>query len=169
MEQRIFLRSYCLIGMSDVEDFKEDLSHIAESDINYVTGKDIIIVTFKTTFKIGELEEFLKMTERTFIVFEATPGFFSANLNNEKFQNALFGGPIDNTTNTTFTIEDGMKQFMKSMKEELKEDISWTIENQRESIQPTLDDLLDKIGNVGIENLSKEEKFFLNNYSQEKK
>ena len=168
MEQRIFLRSYCLIGMSDVEDFKEDLSHIAESDINYVTGKDIIIVTFKTTFKMGELEEFLKMTEKTFIVFEATPGFFSANLNNEKFQNALFGGPIDNSRNSTFTIEDGIKQFMESLKED-SEGINWTIENQRESIQPTLDDLLDKIGDIGIENLSKEEKFFLNNYSKEKK
>ena len=168
MEQRIFLRSYCLIGMSDVEDFKEDLSHIAESDINYVTGKDIIIVTFKTTFKIGELEEFLNMHERTYIVFEATPGFFSANLNNEKFQNALFGGPIDNTRNTAFTIEDGIKQFMESLKED-SEGINWTIENQRESIQPTLDDLLDKIGDIGIENLSKEEKFFLNNYSKEKK
>ena len=168
MEQRIFLRSYCLIGMSDVEGFKEDLSCIAESDINYVTGKDIIIVTFKTTFKMGELEDFLKMTERTFIVFEATPGFFSANLNNEKFQNALFGGPIDNMRNSTFTIEDGIKQFMESLKED-SEGINWTIENQRESIQPTLDDLLDKIGEIGIENLSKEEKFFLNNYSKEKK
>ena len=57
---------------------------------------------------------------------------------------------------------------MESLKED-SEGINWTIENQRESIQPTLDDLLDKIGDIGIENLSKEEKFFLNNYSKEKK
>ena len=75
----MFLRSYCLIGMGDIESFKEDLSYIIESNLNYVSGNEMIITTFKTTFKIGELEDYLNMHERTYIVFEATPGFFSAN------------------------------------------------------------------------------------------
>jgi len=170
MEQRIFLRSYCLIGMSDVEGVKEDLSHIAESDINYVTGKDIIIVTFKTTFKIGELEEFLNMHERTYIVFEATPGFFSANLNNDEFQKALFGGIIDNSSRKVFTIEDGIKEFMESVKEDLEyEDLKWTKEERIKISPPSLDDILDKIGEVGIDKLSDSEKNILNNYSKQKK
>ena len=53
------------------------------------------------------------MNERTYIVFEATPGFFSANLNNSEFQKALFGGIIDNSKRNTFTIEDGIKEVVE--------------------------------------------------------
>ena len=56
MEQKMFLRSYCLIGLGSVEAIKEDLSVISESSVNYVSGKDMIITTFTTTFKIAELE-----------------------------------------------------------------------------------------------------------------
>ena len=61
MEQKMFLRSYCLIGMGDIEGFKEDLSYVTESNMNFVSGKEMIIVTFKTTFKMGELEDYLNM------------------------------------------------------------------------------------------------------------
>jgi len=78
MEQRMFLRSYCLIGLGDTEELKEDLSYISETSVNYLSGTEMIISTFKTTFKIGEIENFLQTHERTFIMFEMTPGFFSA-------------------------------------------------------------------------------------------
>jgi len=155
--------------MGDIEGFKEDLSYVTESNMNFVSGKEMIIVTFKTTFKMGELEDYLNMNERTYIVFEATPGFFSANLNNVEFQKALFGGIIDNSKNNTFTIEEGIKEFMTSIKEDLDyEDIEY-VQDQRIKIDPpSLDSLLDKIGEVGIEKLSDSEKNILNNYSKQK-
>lgn len=170
MEQKMFLRSYCLIGMGGIEGFKEDLSYITESNINYVSGKEMIIITFKTTFKIGELEDYLNMNERTYIVFEATPGFFSANLNNAEFQKALFGGMIDNSSRNVFTIEDGIKEFMDSVKEDLEyEDLKWAKEERIKVDTPSVDDILDKIGEVGIGKLSDSEKNILNNYSKTKK
>ena len=170
MEQKMFLRSYCLIGMGDIEGFKEDLSYVTESNMNFVSGKEMIIVTFKTTFKMGELEDYLNMSERTYIVFEATPGFFSANLNNVEFQKALFGGIIDNSKNNTFTIEEGIKEFMTSIKEDLEYEELKYGEDERTNISaPSLDNILDKISEVGIKNLSPTEKKMLNNYSKEKK
>jgi len=170
MEHKMFLRSYCLIGMGDSEGFKEDLSYITESNINYVSGNEMIITTFKTTFKIGELEDYLNMNERTYIVFEATPGFFSANLNNTEFQKALFGGIIDNSKRNTFTIEEGIKEFMESVKEDLEyEDLKWSTEERIKVDPPSVDDILDKIGEVGMDKLSDSEKNILNNYAKEKK
>jgi len=148
MEQKMFLRSYCLIGMGGIEGFKEDLSYITESNINYVSGNEMIIVTFKTTFKIGELEEYLNMN----------------------VQKALFGGMIDNSSRNTFTIEDGIKEFMDSVKEDLEyEDLKWVKEERIKVSTPSVDDILDKIGEVGMDKLSDSEKNILNNYSKTKK
>ena len=170
MEQKMFLRSYCLIGMGDIEDFKEDLSYVTESNINFVSGNEMIIITFKTTFKIGELEDYLNMNQRTYIVFEATPGFFSANLNNVEFQKALFGGAIDNSKNNTFVINEGMQEFLDSIKEDLEYDeVEYAQEQKHHKEIPSLDNLLDKIGEEGIEKLTDTEKNILNNYSKTKK
>ena len=168
MEQKMFLRSYCLLGLGNIEEIKEDLSVISESSVNYVSGKDMLITTFTTTFKIAELENFLKIHERTFIMFEMTPGFFSAALNNDEFQRALFGGDIDNSQfDTSFIMEDSMKGFMEALKQEVEEE-EFRFE-RKTTPTPTLDELLDKIGDKGIENLSTTEKNILNNYSKQKK
>ena len=82
----------------------------------------------------------------------------------------MFGGIIDNSKRNTFTIEEGIKEFMNSVKEDLEyEDLKWAQEERIKVAPPSLDDILDKIGEVGIEKLSDTEKNILNNYSKEKK
>ena len=51
---------------------------------------------------------------------------------------------------------------MMDLKQTLKGDII-----DIEPIKPTMDELLDKIGKVGLENLSKIEKEYLKQYSEE--
>jgi hypothetical protein len=97
MNEDINVRDYCLIGMGNIEEIKEDLLSISDTTVNFVSGEGIIITTFKSSFLIGEIEEFLKMNERAYIIFEMNYGFFSANLGNQEFQKALFGGEIDNS------------------------------------------------------------------------
>jgi hypothetical protein len=86
-----FLRSYCIIGINSVEELKEDLTVISETNVNYVSGDGLMIATFKSTFNINEIDELLKLSKKSFIIFEMTPGFYSANLQDEGFQQALFG------------------------------------------------------------------------------
>lgn len=86
-----FLRSYCIVGMNSVEELKEDLTIISETNVNFVSGDGLIIATFKSTFNINEIDDLLKLSKKSFIIFEMTPGFYSAHLDNQEFQQALFG------------------------------------------------------------------------------
>jgi hypothetical protein len=105
-----FLKKVCLIGLGYVDGIKEDLSVLSESSVNFVSGEGLIIATFQTAFSIGELEELLKMNERSFIIFEMTLGFYSASIADKEFQMALFGGEIDNSKTPYNLIEESLKQ-----------------------------------------------------------
>lgn len=166
----MFLRSYCLIGFGEIEEMTKDLSFIAEPTANFVKGNDIIITTFKSALILTEIEEFLSMKERDYIIFEMLPATFSANLNNEEFQRALFGGKINHYNDNSFQhISEGIKEFIKTIKEEMEDEgtLPFKFKDEVESI-PTVDDILDKISKLGIENLTNKEKEILNNYSNDK-
>jgi hypothetical protein len=110
-----FLKKVCLIGMGDVNGLKEDLTVLSESSVNFVSGEGLIIATFQTAFSIAELEELLKMNERSFIIFEMTLGFYSASIANKEFQMALFGGEIDNSKTPYNLIEESLKQVKEKI------------------------------------------------------
>jgi|TARA_B100001758_G_C18240565_1_gene520300 hypothetical protein len=165
MRERVFLKSYCLIGLGDIENIKEDLSYISENNTQFVSGESLILCTFQSAFHIVELEEFFNMNQRSYIVFEMLPGAFSANLTNTQFQNALFGGMIDNSKyDNIYNISEGIKEFMETIKEDLIEDA--IITPVKTELTLNVDDILDKIADVGMDNLSLEEKEYLDNYSK---
>ena len=58
MEQ-IRLKKYCLIGLDEIEQIQKDLEYISDDIVNFATGEEIIIATFKSELNIIELEEFL--------------------------------------------------------------------------------------------------------------
>ena len=163
MEQ-IRLKKYCLIGLDDIEHIQKDLEYISNDIVNFATGEEIIIATFKSELNIIELEEFLNMEKRAYIVFEMLPATFSANLLIEKFQEALFGGKVDNTEFTPlFEARLKMENIMTSTEE--IPDLNKIIDI--EPIKPTMDELLDKISKVGLDKLSKIEKQYLKEYSKQ--
>jgi len=163
MEQ-IRLKKYCLIGLDDIEQIQKDLEYISNDIVNFATGEEIIIATFKSELNIIELEEFLNMEKRAYIVFEMLPATFSANLLIEKFQEALFGGKVDNTEFTPlFEARLKMENIMTSSVE--IPDLNKIIDI--EPIKPTMDELLDKISKVGLDKLSKIEKQYLKEYSKQ--
>jgi len=163
MEQ-IRLKKYCLIGLDDIEKIQKDLEFISDDIVNFATGEEIIIATFKSELNIIELEEFLNMEKRAYIVFEMLPATFSANLLIEKFQEALFGGKVDNTEFTPlFEARLKMENIMTSSEEIVDLNKIMDIE----PIKPTMDELLDKISKVGLDKLSKIEKQYLKEYSKQ--
>ena len=162
MKERIMIKSYCLIGMGDITDLKEDITFVSEANANYVCGEGLIIATFRSSLHIAEIEEFLNMNERSFIIFEMTPGFFSASINNKEFQDALFGGKIDNSFLTSFKMVDGLREMVESLKEEIGEDFNFNKEIEEDL---TLNEILDKINEVGLTNLTLQEKELLEKYS----
>ena len=171
------VRSYCLVGLGNIKDLTKLLSEISENDVSFVSGTGLVIVTFMSSWNISEIEKYLNENEKSYIVFEMTPGFFSANIRDDKFQETLFGGPIENTSFFQ-NIEDTLSQlkdidlFNNIQGEEIEDDYMTIMDFMKNSFkkeeekEPELDEVLDKISRVGFENLSEKEKVFLDNYSK---
>lgn len=171
-KNKIILRKYCLIGMDNIEEIKEDLEIISDSVANFATGENLIIATFSSALNIIEIEEFLNINERAFIIFEMLPATYSANLILEKFQKTLFGGKIDNSEfidlfNVRNNMEHTMKRFSEDNMEGILGELQTNIKNTEEAIiiEPTIDEILDKISDKGIKSLSDIEKQILNKQS----
>jgi hypothetical protein len=82
------------------ESLMDVLSHISETNVNFVSGKFIggeklVIATLKTSFNILEIEELLNMVIKSYVIFEMTPGFYGAKLDNKTYEESLFGKEIN--------------------------------------------------------------------------
>lgn len=115
MDNPNFIRKFCIIGLGNTEELKEDLTVISETSVNFVSGEGLIIATFESAFALPEIEELLNMSNRSYIIFEMTMGFYSANIENKEFQNALFGGDIS-SSNTSYNM---MLEAIKKVREGL--------------------------------------------------
>lgn len=146
MENTEYLRKFCLIGLGDIDEIKEDLTIISDTSVNYVSGEGLLIATFQTTFTIVEIEEILTMGKRSYIIFEMTMGFFSANIVNKDFQKALFGGEIDNTKSAYHIMEETLKNIRNGVYlslENLEEKSKLGYENQQKSDEELLKEALE--------------------------
>ena len=172
------LRAYCLVGLGNVKNLTGILEELATSEVSFVSGTGLIIATFMSELNVSDIEKRLNKDEKSYIVFEMTPGFFSANIRDDKFQDTLFGGKIDNTEFYQ-NIQDSLDIFkqmdlfkdIEDMHEEEEDDFMTVIDfmkksHKREEVEPDLDEILDKISKVGFENLSDKEKVLLEKYSK---
>ena len=99
-----------------------------------------------------------------------TPGFFSANILDEKIQKQLFGGVVkskdffDESEETTNNPEFMMD--IKDMLEKINKKNDVVSESLIiEDIEPTIDEILDKIKEVGVNNISIAERRILDNFA----
>lgn len=172
------LRAYCLVGLGNVKNLTGILEELATSEVSFVSGTGLIIATFMSELNVSNIEKRLNKDEKSYIVFEMTPGFFSANIRDDKFQDTLFGGKIDNTEFYQ-NIQDSLDIFkqmdlfkdIEDMHEGVEDDYMTIIDfmkksHKKEEVEPDLDDILDKISKVGFENLSDKEKVLLEKYSK---
>jgi hypothetical protein len=172
------LRAYCLVGLGNVKNLTGILEELATSEVSFVSGTGLIIATFMSELNVSDIEKRLNKDEKSYIVFEMTPGFFSANIRDDKFQDTLFGGKIDNTEFYQ-NIQDSLDIFkqmdlfkdIEDMHEGVEDDYMTIIDfmkksHKKEEVEPDLDEILDKISKVGFENLSDKEKVLLEKYSK---
>lgn len=115
MDNPNFIRKFCIIGLGNTEELKEDLTVISETSVNFVSGEGLIIATFESAFELPEIEELLNMSNRSYIIFEMTMGFYSANIENKEFQNALFGGDISSSNTSYNMMLDAIKKVREGL------------------------------------------------------
>jgi hypothetical protein len=110
---KLNLTDYCVVGLGKIDELKEDLRQIAEKNFNVVYGNGLLIGTFKSAFNIWEIEDILKTNNRSYIIFEMNIGFFSASLEDENFQEKLFGSLADRSPFVK------MEEQLSKMKDEI--------------------------------------------------
>jgi hypothetical protein len=167
-------RQFCVFGLSDIEELKMILLDIAVQEITYVNGTGMIIATFNSKHTIVEIEDILNGEGISYVIFEMTPGFYSANIIGNDIQEKLFGGPINNRDlfDKYTEMAENVMQFMSP--EDLEKGMIFEVDGTTKPKMkpfkiedPTLDELLEKINEEGIDSLSKYEKDLLNRYSEE--
>jgi hypothetical protein len=153
--------------MGDIEALKEDLSYVSETKVNFVQGDGLIIATFSSSAHLSEIETFFNLGKRSYIIFEMTPGFFSANIANKEIQDAVFGGKIDNNkigaqveqVLSAFSLTMSGTATTSKLSKEEKTEIG-------EVTEEMFNKVLDKISkDNGMDNLSDVEKEILKKYS----
>lgn len=169
-----FVRKFCVIGLGEAETINQILLELSKSEVTYISGTGLIIATFETEKTIVDIEEKLKDANKSFISFELTPGFFSANIKSNEIQEKLFGGPISNKEifDEYNKMAENIMNFMsiEDLKNSGIEITAMPINppNFEDFLEdPSLNDLLDKINDTGMDSLSKYELDLLNKYSKE--
>ena len=70
-----------------------------------------------TPISVKQHKDILKTNERSYIIFEMTPGFFSANIENKEFQESLFGSLTMNNNNDAY---NKLKESLENIREKVK-------------------------------------------------
>lgn len=154
------------------------LTPIVDSEsLNYTSNENLMLVNFDSSLDIQEVHDY---------VFEATFGqidsfyigltdsmsfHFASPVDRHLFLNT--GTEMDNTVSIDMKkVKDGLEGFIdfSSVMEEdedEEDEIRQIIQNQKKKYRiPTIDDLLDKICESGIDSLTSEEKQILTKYSK---
>ena len=83
------LRNYCVIIMGDTKDVFLEIEKVSDDKPNVLDAKGIVIATFSSTLTINELNEWFKLHNRSYFVFDlSTSGF---NITKKEIHDGLFG------------------------------------------------------------------------------
>jgi hypothetical protein len=171
------MKKYLLTAFGDFEEkdvvtFAENLQPIIDSEhLKFQYRDGVIILHFGSDFSLSDIHEFIQMTDDVeqlldmFILSEVNDST-SIYIKDGMDKHLL---DLDNETEGTITFDlEPRNGFDMSYDEEDEDDIVTTLMNQiKKNLQvPTLDQLLDKVADNGVESLTPYEKATLDNYSQ---
>ena len=149
---------------------------VTEEEFTFITGDHIIIMCVKSRMSFEEIDEILKEFLSPFIntlFLMPKPKKLSYRLD-ENLKNHLFGSRKTKYKHIDPKVAEILSNQLKSIVEKrvkkIKKDIDKTqkISNFKETrlIPMTIDGLLDKILDEGIDSLTMEEKEFLNKFNK---
>ena len=160
--------------VNNIKDVMETI--VTEEEFTFITGDHVIIMCIKSRMAFEEIEEVLKeflspYINTLFLMPKPRKLFFRMD---DNLKNHLFGKNKKRYKHINPKIAEILTQQLKSIVDKrvkkLKRDIDFTqkdnIIKNVHLIPMTIDNLLDKIIDYGIESLTKEEKEFLNNFNE---
>jgi hypothetical protein len=171
------MKKYLLTAFGDFEEkdvvtFAENLQPIIDSEhLKFQYRDGVIILHFGSDFSLSDIHEFIQMTDDVeqlldmFILSEVNDST-SIYIKDGMDKHLL---DLDNETEDVINFDLVPKNRMDNYYDEDNEDdiVTVLLNEVKKNLQlPTLDQLLDKVSEHGVESLTPYEKATLDNYSQ---
>ena len=83
------IRNYCVVIMGDTKDVFIEIEKVSDDKPNILDAKGIVIATFSSTLTINELNEWFKLNDRSYFVFDLSVSGF--NITKKEIHEGLFG------------------------------------------------------------------------------
>ncbi len=157
-------RNYCIVIMGDTKNAVDEILKISETKPNTLDAKGILISTFSSVAEPKELNDYFKLNNRNFLLFDLNPENSGFNITKPDINEALFGF-------LKYMSEDNLQQKTNELYLQLT---STTIESKIVHLQPkikiediddmTIEDknnLMNELIDKGVENLSDYDKKIL--------
>jgi len=162
--------------MGDTKDVFTEIEKVSEDKPNILDAKGIVIATFSSTLRINELNEWFKMNNRSYFVFDLSISGF--NITKKEIHEGLFGflGVMNKdildkrASDLMSAIEDAkiIQENSKKIKFDKPIDVKGSIRPKRlsldeiESMTPSeKETLMNTIIDKGVENLTDYDKKIL--------
>lgn len=156
-------RNYCIVIMGDTKNAVDEIIKISETKPNTLDAKGILICTFSSVAEPRELNDYFKLNNRNFLLFDLNPENSGFNITKPDINDALFGflkymdeDNLKHKTNELYLQLTSTTLEMKVLKLPIIkiEDIdNMTMEDKNK----LMNELIDK----GVENLSDYDKKIL--------
>ncbi len=163
-------RNFCLVIMGDTKNVLGEILKISETQPSVLDANGILIATFMSNADPKELGDYFKLNGRNFLLFDLNEENSSTYFAKKEINDGLFGflkemgiddlkqktdELIDEITSTTKT-----NRVMNTNKKIKKDKI--TVEDI-ENMSPTAkNELMNRLIDKGVENLSEDDKMILN-------
>ena len=108
-------RDYCLVLMGKNENVLPEIIKIAESKPNILDAKGIVIATFTSVMEVEEISDYLKTSNRNFLLFDLAKDNSGFNITKPEVYEGLFG-----------FLDGDRSEYLKERSEELLHEIGDT-------------------------------------------
>lgn len=178
---------YCIIVLGDNSNTETILRKVINGKFNHLNLIKVFVSTFETDLSLWEIEKTLISHKKSFFLTKMDTTNFSGIIQDSKIHDSLFLDFIEKITNISnqeslneeeydqtppppdfFEYESNEFDIEKELNEIRKNSLNRFKNKYKKAVEVTLslDELLDKINEVGYDNLSETEKDTLKKYSE---
>lgn len=84
-------RNYCVVVMGNTKDVILEITKVSETEPNMLDAKGIFIATFSSAAEPRELNDYFKLNNRSFFLFDLNPDYSGYHITKKEINDGLFG------------------------------------------------------------------------------
>lgn len=158
-------KNYCIVVMGDTVGAQDEIVRVSEINPNVLDAKGILIATFSSIIEANELTEWFTSRNRSFLLFEINDKTSGYNIVKKEIEKGLFGFlknvDIDKMNEEFLKTVDVTSKTKKVKKETNKIKNKLNSSAIEKMTQKEKNDLLNDLIDMGLENLSEEDRTLL--------